>query len=223
MTFRQILFTGVEAVPIVALIAATVGILVILQSASALPDFGQAEFMGRLLVLLIGKELGPILVAFVVASRSGAAIAAELSTKKTRGEIDGLEGVGVDSLAVLVFPRVVGVAVAVASLTVIFNAVAFFAGFSFAALSRASLTMVGLWTTLFHAMELADIGVAMSKSVFMGTAIAGICAKHGLAAGRSSTEVPIATLRAVVSAIVACVLIEIVVTALTVDLGALTR
>ena len=129
VTFRQILFTGIEAIPLVALLAATVGILVIVQSAQSLPDFGQAEFMGRLLVLLIQKELGPILVAFVVAARSGAAIAAELSTMKTRGEIDGLAGVGVDPLAYIVFPRVVGVAVAVASLTVVFNLTAFVAGF----------------------------------------------------------------------------------------------
>jgi phospholipid/cholesterol/gamma-HCH transport system permease protein len=220
-TFRQILFTGVEAVPLVALIAGTVGVLVIVQSATSLPDIGQAEFMGRLLVLLIGKELGPILVAFVVASRSGAAIAAELSTMKTRGEIDGLLGVGVDPLTYLVFPRVVGVAVAVASLTVVFNVVAFFAGFSFAAFARESLTFSGLLATLFKALTLQDIAVFVTKSLFFGTAIAGVCASYGLRAGRSSTEVPQLTLRAVVAALVACVAIEIVVTALTIDTASL--
>lgn len=222
-TFRQILFTGVEAIPLVVLIAATLGVLVIVQSAASLPDIGQAEFMGRLLVLLIGKELGPILVAFVVASRSGAAIAAELSTMKTRGEIDGLAGVGVDPLAVIVFPRVVGVAVAVASLTVVFITAAFVAGFGFAAASRASLTFAGLLTTLFRAMSLGDIAVAVGKSLLFGTAIAGLCAERGLAAKASSTEVPRMTLQAVVTALFACVVIEIVVTALTVDFGALTR
>jgi phospholipid/cholesterol/gamma-HCH transport system permease protein len=215
--FRQILFTGVEAVPLIALLAGTVGVIVIVQSATSLPDFGQAEFMGRLLVLLIGKELGPILVAFVVASRSGAAIAAELSTMKTRGEIDGLIGVGVDPLAYLVFPRVVGVAVAVASLTVVFNVVAFSAGFLFAAFARQSLTIIGLLSTLFKAMTLQDLAVMMVKSLFFGTAIAGVCASYGLSAGHSSTEVPRVTLRAVVGALVACVAIEIVVTALTID------
>jgi phospholipid/cholesterol/gamma-HCH transport system permease protein len=220
---RQILFTGIEAVPLVLLLSTTVGVLVIVQSAQSLPDFGQAEFMGRLLVLLIGKELGPILVAFVVASRSGAAIAAELSTMKTRGEIDGLTGCGVDPLAYLVLPRVVGVAVAVASLTVVFIMTAFVAGFAFAATSRASLTFAGLVSTLFRAMTVADLGVTMLKSLAFGTAIAGVCAHHGLSAGHASTDVPRVTLRAVVGAMVACVLLEIVVTALTVDVGALAR
>lgn len=219
--FRQILFTGIEAVPLVALLAATVGVLVIVQSATSLPDFGQAEFMGRLLVLLIGKELGPVLVAFVVASRSGAAIAAELSTMKVRGEIDGLVGVGVDPLAYIVFPRVVGVAAAVACLSVVFNVVAFLAGFSFAAFSRASLTFVGLFSNLFHAMTLGDLAVFVTKSLLYGTAIAGICAHHGLSAGASSTDVPRVTLKAVVGALVACVVIEIVVTALTIDVDSL--
>ncbi|MBI1945526.1 MAG: ABC transporter permease [Deltaproteobacteria bacterium] len=220
-SFRQILFTGIEAIPVVGLLAATVGVLVIVQSATSLPDIGQAEFMGRLLVLLIGKELGPVLVAFVVASRSGAAIAAELSTMKVRGEIEGLVGVGVDPLAFLVFPRVLGVAVAVASLTVVFNVVAFFAGFSFAAISRESLTLVGLFTTLFHALTLGDIATFVLKSLLYGTAIAAICAHYGLSAGASSTDVPRVTLRAVVAALVACVVVEVVVTALTIDVGAL--
>ncbi len=222
-TFRQILFTGIEAVPLIGLVAVTVGVVIIVQSANSLPEVGQAELMARLLVLLIEKELGPVLVAFIVAARSGAAIAAELSTMRTRGEIDGLLGVGVDPLAYLVFPRVVGVAVAVASLTVVFIGVAFVAGFSFAALSSASLTFVGLEHTLFHAMTVQDIAVAVAKSFLYGTAIAGICAAQGLSAGASSTDVPRVTLRAVVNALVACVVIEIVVTAISVDLGALTR
>ncbi|MCC7109531.1 MAG: ABC transporter permease, partial [Deltaproteobacteria bacterium] len=124
-------------------------------------------------------------------------------------------------LAFLVFPRVVGVAVAVASLTVVFNVVAFLAGFSFAAFSRASLTFAGLFATLFHAMTLGDITVLVLKSLLYGVAIAGICAHYGLSATASSTDVPRVTLRAVVAALVACVVVEVVVTALTIDVGAL--
>lgn len=218
---RQVLFTGVEAVPIVSLIAATVGVLIIVQSASSLPDFGQAELMSRLLVFFILKELGPILVAFVIAARSGAAIAAELATMTTRGEIDGLAGVGVDPLAYLVVPRITGVAVAVASLTVVFNVVAFLAGFGFAAWSRPALTFVGLVGTLFHAMTPGDVIFSVVKSLALGVAIAGTCARHGLSAGRAATDVPIVTLRATVSTLLACVLIEVIFTIVTTDFSTL--
>ena len=218
---RQVLFTGIEAVPIVALIAAVVGVLVIVQSAASLPDFGQAELMCKLLVFFILKELGPILVAFVVAARSGAAIAAELATMTVRGEIDGLTGSGVDPLAYLVLPRVTGVAVAVASLTVVFNLVAFLAGFGFAAASRTTLTFGGLASTLFAAMAVGDVLVSVVKSLLLGGAIAGNCAKHGLSSGRAPTDVPQVTLRAVVSTLIACVIIEVMVTAVTTDFSSL--
>jgi phospholipid/cholesterol/gamma-HCH transport system permease protein len=218
---RQVLFTGVEAVPIVALIAAVVGVLVIVQSASSLPDFGQAELMCKLLVFFILKELGPILVAFVVAARSGAAIAAELATMTVRGEIDGLAGAGVDPLAYLVLPRVTGVAVAVASLTVVFNVVAFLAGFGFAAASRTTLTLWGLTNTLFHAMAVGDVLISVVKSLLLGAAIAGNCAKHGLSSGRAPTDIPQVTMRAVVSTLLACVIIEAMVTAVTTDFSSL--
>lgn len=214
---RQILFTGVEAIPLVALIGAVVGVLIIVQSASSLPDFGQSELMCRLLVFFILKELGPILVAFVVAARSGAAIAAELGTMTVRGEIDGLCGVGVDPLAYLVFPRVTGVAVAVASLTVVFNVTAFIAGFGFAAASRTSLSFGGLVTTLFHAMTVGDVVLSIVKSLALGTAIAGVCARYGLSAARATTDIPRVTLRAIVATLLACVLIEVILTVVTTD------
>lgn len=220
-TLRQILFTGFDAVTLTALLGAVVGVLVIVQSAQSLPDIGLAESMGKLLVLLIMKELGPVLVAFVVAARSGTAIAAELATMKVRGEIDGLTGVGVDPLVYLVFPRIVGVATAVISLTVVFVTTAFFAGFGFAAVSRAALTLESLFSTLFRAMAPQDIALMIAKSAAMGVAIAGVCATRGLSAGTSSTDVPVATLRAVVSALFACIAIEILLTLLFVDFAAL--
>lgn len=222
VVLRQIYFTGVEAVPLVALLGGSVGVLVILQSADRLPDFGQAVFMGKLLVLVILRELGPILVTFLVAARSGTAIAAEIGTMSVRGEIDGLAGVGIDPLVYVVWPRVVGVATAVISLTVVFNVVAFVAGFGFATLSRPTLSLGALFDTLFRAMTLADLVVCVTKSGAMGVAIAGICAHKGLSARESSTDVPRVTLQAVVSAFWACLVIELVITAAFTDLSSLT-
>jgi phospholipid/cholesterol/gamma-HCH transport system permease protein len=222
VTARQIVFTGVEAIPLVVLLGGSVGVLVILNSADRLPDFGQAEFMGKLLVLIILRELGPILVTFLVAARSGTAIAAELATMGTRGEIEGLSGAGVDPLAYLVLPRVVGVATAIIALTVVFNLVAFVSGFTVAAMSRPTLSIVALFETLFRAMTMTDLLLSMMKAGFMGIAIAGICARQGLSARRASTEVPIVTLSAVVQAFWVCVVIELVLTGVFTDLGSLT-
>ena len=221
VTARQILFTGVEAIPLITLLGAAVGVLVILYSAQHLPDVGGAEFMGRLLVLVITRELGPIMVAFVVAARSGTAIAAELATMQVRGEIDGLVGVGVDPLTYLVWPRVVGVAVSIAALNVVFNVAAFAVGFTLAANSRVSLDLSSLIEHLFYAMTVADLALSLVKSVTMGIAIAGICASAGLRAGHASTDVPRLTLKAVVNTFWACLFIEVVLTLLFTDPAAL--
>ncbi|MFZ9886712.1 MAG: ABC transporter permease [Myxococcota bacterium] len=220
---KQILFTGVDAIPLVSLLGGSVGVLVILNSADRLPDFGQAEFMGRLLVLLILRELGPVLVALLVAARSGTAIAAELGTMRSRGEIDGLAGVGVDPLAYVVLPRVVGVAVAIVGLTVVFNLVAFAAGFQIAVFSRPTLDLWALYETLFRAMHLDDVALSITKSLLMGVAIAGVCARQGLSAKRAPTEIPRVTLQALVSTLWVCVVIEFVLTFVFTDLGALAR
>lgn len=222
VTARQVLFTGVEAIPLIVLLGSVVGVLVVLQSAARLPSVGQAEFMGKLLVLFVLRELGPVLVAFVVAARSGTAIATELGILSVRGEIDGLLGVGVDPLTFIVWPRVVGVATAVVSLTVVFNLVAFVAGFGVAAATHPTLSFVAMFKTLLGAMTLPDIGLSVLKSMMMGVAIAGVCAQHGLDVRGASTEVPVASLRAVVSAFTACIGIEVVLTLLFTDLSSLT-
>lgn len=221
VALRQFYFTGVEAAPLVTLLAGAVGILVILESADHLPDFGQAEFMGRLLALVILRELAPMLVAFLVAARSGTAIAAELGTMGVRGEIEGMMGVGIDPLSYLVWPRVVGVMVANVSLNLLFNAVAFSAGFGVATLYRPTLSLGALFDTLFRAMSVADVAVGGCKSAAMGIVIASVCAARGLEARGTSTEVPRVTLREVVGAFWGCLAVEMVVTLAFTDFGAL--
>jgi phospholipid/cholesterol/gamma-HCH transport system permease protein len=213
----------VDAIPLISVLAAVVGSLVVVQSVAFLPEAGQAAFMGELLVLLLLRELGPLLVAFVVIARSGTAIAAELGTMGVRGELDGLVGVGVDPLSYLVWPRMVGVGVAVISLTVVFNAVSFLFGFGVAAILNISASFDYLLETLFKSIHPLDILVSSFKSGAFGIAIAGICAAHGLAAHKSSTEIPQRSLSAVVSSLRAVLVIELVVTLLFSDLEKVIR
>ena len=74
----QILFTGVEALSIVSLIALSIGAVIIVEGGSILPRFGQTSLLYSILIVVITRELGPILTAFVIIARSGTAIATEL-------------------------------------------------------------------------------------------------------------------------------------------------
>ncbi len=67
----QILFTGVEAMNIVALIALAFGAVIIVEGGTVLPRFGQTSLLYSILIVVITRELGPILTAFIIIARSG--------------------------------------------------------------------------------------------------------------------------------------------------------
>ncbi|HOT58760.1 MAG TPA: ABC transporter permease, partial [Spirochaetales bacterium] len=84
----QILFTGFEALIINVVMAIAIGAAVIIIGTGFLPQFGQTKLMYQILILIITRELGPLLTAFVVTARSGTAIATELGTMVVNNEIE---------------------------------------------------------------------------------------------------------------------------------------
>ncbi len=145
--------------------------------------------------------------------RSGTAIAAELATNRVMGEVDALEGMGIDPVQYLVLPRVGGGIVSVFELLILFDLVAIFAGFVAASANGMSsdryfdivLTSLTFWDTL----------VTIVKGLVFGTIIGVVPSFHGLRVPRSATQVPVAASRAVVTSIVAIFLFS----ALFVTLG----
>jgi phospholipid/cholesterol/gamma-HCH transport system permease protein len=147
------------------------------------------EVLGTVLVATLVRELAPLLTAWIVIARSGTAIAAELATMRIEGEIDALLGMGIDPFEYLVVPRVLGAAVAVASLTVLF--LAFSVGVS--ALLSPLLGGPAPEALLDHvtaALRPADAVALGAKTIVPGTAIAAIACLEGLRASRSTTQVP---------------------------------
>ena len=83
--WKQIQFTGVDAVPFTALLALLTALSVVVQI--QLVGLGQSELFGKLMVVVLVRELGPIIVAMVVLARSGTAVATEMATMRVSGEI----------------------------------------------------------------------------------------------------------------------------------------
>ena len=84
----QLLFTYVEALPICAILAVVIGTAVVFMGTTFLASIGQAKLTYDLLVIIVTKELGPLLVAFIVTARSATAIATEISTMVVNQEIE---------------------------------------------------------------------------------------------------------------------------------------
>ena len=106
---RQMLFTGVDSLAFTVRIALAVGIVVIVQSELWLQAVDQDDLSARLFLMILVRELGPLLANFVVIVRSATAIATELANMRLAGEVDVLDSQGLDPMTYLVMPRVLSV------------------------------------------------------------------------------------------------------------------
>ncbi len=186
----QVRFTGVQAMFLLTLISLIFGFTVIVQALPVVSELGATHWIGKILVLAIVREFGPLLTAMVVISRSGTAIATELAVNKVTGEIEVLEAMGIDPFHFIVVPRMVGGAISVFCLTVYFDAIALVGGFLVATL-RLVLPFDLFLRDFFSALTMEDVMLSVLKSLIFGTTIPLICCYHGLVrTGRATYEVP---------------------------------
>jgi phospholipid/cholesterol/gamma-HCH transport system permease protein len=116
---RHVYETGITALPIIALIAFLISVIIAYMSARQLSGLGADIYVADLVTIGVLRELGVLLTAIIVAGRSGSAFAAELGSMKLNQEVDALIATGVDPFEVLVVPRVVGLTIALPLLTVV--------------------------------------------------------------------------------------------------------
>jgi len=213
---RQILFTGFEAVRFISLLAFLIGISVVVQAQVWLPRAGQAHLLGPVLVMVIVRELGPLLVNFVVIGRSGTAIATELGNMNVSGEVRVLDALGLDPFIYLLLPRVLGVAISVFCLTVIFIMVSFISGYLSGVLLGANPgPPYFFFKSVFKAVSPLDVLNLLAKTIIPGILTGVICCIEGLSVRMSITEVPQASTRAVVRSVTALFITSVLVSVFT--------
>src|SRR5213075_1694958 len=98
--------------------AAALGLVVIGQTVSWLTKYGAINYMGSIMVIVVVRELGPLIAALLVLARIGTANVVELGTARAMGEVEALEALGIDPVHYLVMPRVIGMAVGILALTI---------------------------------------------------------------------------------------------------------
>jgi phospholipid/cholesterol/gamma-HCH transport system permease protein len=207
----QVLFTAVEATGIVAFVALALGALIIIQGNSLLPRFGQGKLLYTLLAIVITRELGPLLTAFIVTARSGTAIATELGNMVISHEIEAYVSVGINPIAYLVVPRFLGVTVSMVLLNVYFNFFGLFGSFLLSQLVQP-IPFAEYVGNLLAALSPADFGSSLVKSVVFGMIISLVAAYQGFRVKVSSTEVPQIAIKAVGQGFVLCILADAVIT-----------
>lgn len=213
---RQVLAIGVEPLWFVAAVAVFVGISVVVHLSFWVGEAGQSQLLGPLLVVVVARELGPVLINLVVIVRSGSAMTTELGVLKINGQVRALEMEGGDPFLQLVMPRVLGMAVSTFCLTIIFILVALASGFLFAASTGKGGRDVSLFlnsvSSAFHPKDVLNI---LIKSTLPALFAGASCCIGGLEVGTSVTEIPQATQRALTHCVAGLFVISAAVSLLT--------
>lgn len=114
---HQVEETGINALPIVGLLSFLIGIVLAYQGADQLKRFGAEIFTINLLGASILREVGGLITAIIIAGRSGSAFTAQIGTMRVNEEIDAMQTIGLNTVDVLVLPRIAGLVVALPLLT----------------------------------------------------------------------------------------------------------
>lgn len=205
--YRQIFFSGNEALHIIGFIGLLLGVIVSTQTFSLAG--GDSSLVVKVMAWVIVWEVGPLFAAIIIIARSGSAIAVELALMKIDGEISSLERMGVSPLHFLVVPRIIGVAISVVALTAYFQIVAVVGGLAVSSLFQNVL----FWDQIHRFVGLVNPWLLIGgilKSLAFGLAISTIACFHGISAGTTSSVVPQAAIKAVIRALLAVFLLDIV-------------
>lgn len=215
---RQILFTGYEALSIITLIGLSLGAIIIIYGFSLLSNFGQTDLVYTILIIIITKELGPIITAFILIARSGTAITTELGNMVVNHEVEALTSIGVNPISYLIVPRILGVIISFFGLLIYLNIAGILGGYLVATII-SPLSFVDFMSNFFQKLKIIDILFSILKSLLFGFIISLMSCYHGLRVEYATTEVPQRTIKSVVSSLSFVILLDIALAIITYSFG----
>jgi len=199
-TVHHIERIGIDAVPILGLLAFLIGVVLAFQGADQLRAYGAEVFTINLLGVSILREIGVLITAIMVAGRTGSAFAAEIGTMKVNQEVDAMRTIGLDPMETLVLPRLLALAITLPLLVFFANTMALVGG--------AVMVMVGLDLSfeqfveqLENAVQLNTLAVGLIKAPVFAVLIGIVSCYEGLKVSGSAESVGRHTTQSVVKSI----------------------
>ena len=194
---RQI---GVDALPIVTLLAMTIGVMLGIQFVAALSEFGAQSQVVVAVAKSVTREFGALITAILVAGRSGSSLAARIGSMTVSQEVDALATIGIDPVRYLAAPALIAMLIMLPALTVFADVVAI----SGAALYSASSLNVTPAAYIMQTLSLltpGDIWQGIAKAFVFAVLICLIGVSTGFSVSGGAEGVGRATTRAVVLSI----------------------
>lgn len=168
---RIVELDGVRALPITGLLTFLVGVVIAYQGAEQLRKFGTNIFIVDLVGISLLREIAPLIVAILIAGRSGSAYAAEIGTMKVTEELDAVRTLGISPMNLLVLPRALGLVIALPLLTVYADVVGVFGGMLIA-LGELNVSFVEFIARFEEAVPVRHLLIGLGKAPFFAAIIA---------------------------------------------------
>jgi phospholipid/cholesterol/gamma-HCH transport system permease protein len=198
---------GWQAIGIILLITFLIGAIIAQQGIFNFRKFGAEDYVVNLVGILVTREIGVLIVAIMVAGRSGSSYTAELGSMKMREEIDALRTMGVDPIEVLVLPRILALVIALPLLTFIGSMAALFGGELVAAL-YGGMSPAMYMARLRDAVSLNDFRIGMIKAPVMALVIGIVACTEGLRVKGSAESLGLQTTASVVKSIFLVIVLD---------------
>jgi phospholipid/cholesterol/gamma-HCH transport system permease protein len=215
---RHIYETGITAMPITALIAFLISVIIAYMSAQQLRRFGAEIFVVDLVTIGVLREMGVLLTSIIVAGRSGSAFAAELGSMRLNEEVDALTAIGTDPFEALILPRLLGLMIALPLLTIVADIVGLMGG---ALLCRylLDIPLSQYITRVSESITHTTFWVGLMKAPIFAVLIGMAGTYRGMQVRDSSRELGRLTTVAVVQSIFLVILADALFAVLFMELG----
>ncbi len=198
---------GLQAVPIIVLITFLIGGIISQQGIFHFRKFGAESYAVDLVGILVLREIGVLIVAIMVAGRSGSSYTAELGSMKMREEIDALRTMGLDPAEVLILPRVIALVCALPILALIGSLSALYGGGLVAWLYGGMSPAIYI-ARLKDAISVTHFQVGMIKAPFMALVIGIVACAEGLKVKGSAESLGLQTTSSVVKSIFLVIVLD---------------
>lgn len=198
---------GLKAIPVVLLVTFLIGVVFAYLLGMQAEKYGANLFVVDGVGIGMSRELSPIIVAVIIAGRSGAAFTAQLGTMLLTEEIDAIRTLGLSPMRVLVIPRVLAL-VAALPLLVFLGDVAGIVGAMSVAAPMLDITPTTFIARLHTSLPLKHVAVGLVKAPVFALVIAIIACRMGMSVGRDTRSIGINTTSTVVQSIVGVILLD---------------
>jgi len=198
--FHQVEETGINALPIVGLLAFLIGVVLAYQGADQLKRFGAEIFTINLLGVGVLREIGGLITAIIVAGRSGSAFTAQIGSMRVNEEIDAMQTMGLNTIDTLVLPRIIGLVIALPLLTFYSDIMGLLGG-AVMCYFQLGITIPVFMRQLAEAVNVNTLLVGLIKAPVFALVIALVGCYEGFQVERNAASVGMLTTRSVVEGI----------------------